>query len=170
MKPPHSLMKLHLMILYIMIFLFHKAFFLFHKISILSHVYTLPSLLPSIDFDSTFTIISSSHKHNIQLWHVHMNYTNIPIIQKMNKRQSLLDFKLLNTKTLTHLCLGCIMEKQHKLIYLHDPTIQYFTILGEFIHKDILNKQHQILFFKGSICYIFYKDDITTYSFVYFTK
>lgn len=62
------------------------------------------------------------------------------------------------------------MNKQHKLTYKHDLAKQYYTTLSQFIYNNVSRKKTQAFFLNGLIHYNPYKDDATTYHFVYFTK
>ena len=125
----------------------------------------LISDLPAVD---SALVASSSNTHDdLILWHERMVHVNIPLIHQMSAMDSLHDFKLKKPVHLKHPCEGCMLGKQQKSSYKHDPNKQRSTIPGQLIHGDVSGKQNKNPSLKGSMYYILYKDHATAYRFVH---
>jgi len=99
-----------------------------------------------------------------------MGHVNIETIHQMSANDSLRDFKLDKHVLLQHPCEGCMLGKQYKSTYKHDPNKQRAVTPGQLIHGDVSGKKAQTPSLKDSLYYILYKDDATTYRFVHFAK
>lgn len=99
-----------------------------------------------------------------------MGHVPILTIHKMSTRNCLSDFKLLLPETYVHPCEGCMMDKHHKSSNPTNPNKQRSSTVGQLIHGDVLGRLHQTPSLYGSYYYILYKDDVTTCTFVHFSK
>lgn len=132
---------------------------------------TLNSMRPNIPAeDSALATGSSKNYQDLVLWHERMGHVNIETIHHMSVNDSLRDFKLDKHVPLQHLCEGCMLGKQHKSTYKHDPNKQRSVTPGQLIHGDVSRKKAQTPSLKGSLYYILYKDDATAYRFIHFAK
>ena len=123
----------------------------------------------SVD-DYALATTSSKFQQGLIIWHQRMGHVNIDTIHTMSTNGSLTDFKLKKHVSLPNPCEGCMLGKQHKSTYTHDPHKQQSTIPGQFIHGDVSGQQAKTPLLKGSLYYILYKDDVIAYRFIHFAK
>ena len=124
----------------------------------------------SIAVDSALVTSSSKDHEELVLWHERMGHVNIDTIHRISANGSLHDFKLEKHIQLQHPCEGCMLGKQHKSTYTHDPNKQRSIIPGHLIHGDVSGKLTKTPSLGGSTYYVLYKDDATAYRFVHFAK
>ena len=119
---------------------------------------------------SALAINSSKHYSDLILWHERLGHLNVDYIHRMSANDSCSNFKLGKQVQLQHPCEGCMLGKQHKSTYNHDPQKQRSVSPGELLHGDVSGKQYKTPSLKGSKYYILYKDDATAYRFVHFAQ
>ena len=90
----------------------------------------------SID-DYALATTSSKFQQDLIIWHQRMGHVNIDTIHTMSTNRSLTDFKLEKNVSLPNPCEGCMLGKQHKSTYTHDPHKQQSTIPSQLIHGDV---------------------------------
>jgi hypothetical protein len=98
-----------------------------------------------------------------------MGHISIDTIHHMNSNNTSLGFKLDKNSNLKEPCEGCMLGKKHKSSYPIHLTKERTTISGQFIHGNGSGKI-SIPSIWGSLYYILYSDDCSTYRFVHFAR
>jgi hypothetical protein len=117
---------------------------------------------------AVFSMVASSNKATMNVWHERFAHVNEEIIIRMANGEGVSGMEVIKDgKKILNPCHGCSLGKMHKLPFETSKSIT--TQVGELIHSDVVGPM-QVSSPNGARYYILFKDDFSRYKTVYFMK
>lgn len=116
--------------------------------------------LPSRD------IPSSSRGVTLETWHYRLGHLHHDMIKRMASKENIAGLKILDPNSTRTLCTGCALKKSKRHQFPINPNRIQAKEPDELIHANICGpfKERSI---SGSLCYILFKDEGSTYRFIF---
>jgi len=110
-------------------------------------------------------IPKSQERQSLQTWHHRFAHLNFEMIKQMERRGSVIGLQL-SKREPDHMCVGCQFGKHQRASFPDNPTRQRFPKPGDLIHGDICGPM-SVPSYGGSVYFVLFKDDATSYRFVF---
>ena len=102
---------------------------------------------------------------SIQIWHHRLAHLNYEMIKNMERRGSVVGLQL-SKREPDQLCVGCQLGKHHRTSFPVNPVRKRFPKPGDLLHGDICGPM-SVSSNGGSVYFVLFKDDATSYRFVF---